>query len=163
MNDRGLIAGVVLVTVGLYIILSRTVGVNGAGPILLLIGTIFLILSALRRWRGPIAPGAILLGLGAGFLLQGPLDSWMPRWATIVLGLGAGFLLAAALEAAAGRLRRPGPIVPGVILVAIALVASAGERLELSRLFLWLDMLWPWALVAGGVLLVVTALRRRVT
>lgn len=163
MSDRGLVAGVVLVIVGLYIILSRTVGFGGPGPILLMIGAILLILSAARRWRGPIAPGAILVGLGAGFLLQGPFGDWMPRWATILLGLGAGFLLAAALEAAAGRLRRPGPIVPGVILVAVALVAAASQWLDLTRLFVWLDTVWPWLLVLAGVLLVGRALRGRST
>ncbi len=163
MNDRSLVAGIVLVAVGLYIVLSRSLGFGGAGPLLLLIGAIFLTLSAARRWRGPIAPGAILMGLGAGILLQVPLEAWVPRWATIVLGLGAGFLLAAVLEAAAGRLRRPGPIVPGVILVVIALVAAAGERLSLDRFFRHLELWWPWALVAVGVVLLVRAFRGRHT
>jgi hypothetical protein len=163
MKDRGLVAGIVLVLVGLYIVLSRTVGFGGPGPILFLLGVIFLTLSALRRWRGPILPGAVLLGLGSGFLLQRALGGWMPGWATILLGLGAGFLLAAALEAAAGRLRHPGPIVPGAILVATALVAALSQRAELTHFLFWLDTLWPWALVIGGVLLVITALRGRRT
>lgn len=163
MRDRGLVAGIVLVAVGVYIILSRSVGFGGAGPLLILIGTVLLALSAVRRWRGPIAPGAILMGLGAGLLLQGPWESWIPRWATIVLGLGLGFLLAAVLEAAAGRLRRPGPIAPGVILVAIALFAAANQRLNLDRFFRRLELLWPWALVALGILLVVRALKGRQT
>jgi hypothetical protein len=163
MTDRGLVAGVVLVAVGLFIILSRTVGFSGPGPILLLIGSIFLILSAARRWRGPIAPGAILIGLGAGLALQDRFESWMPRWGSILLGLGAGFLLTAGVEAATGRLRRRGPIVPGVILVAIALIAAASERWNLAGFFRSLQALWPWALVAAGVLLVVRALRERRT
>jgi hypothetical protein len=163
MNDRGLVAGVVLLLIGLYILLSRRVGFSGPGPILVLIGSGFLILSALRRWRGPIAPGAILVGLGAGFLFQGPFDSFLPRWATLVLGLGAGFLLAAALEAAAGRLRAPGPIVPGAILVVTALLAALVERFDLSRLFRWVGVVWPWALVLAGAALVIAALRARKT
>ncbi|HKD10836.1 MAG TPA: hypothetical protein VKE50_02130 [Thermoanaerobaculia bacterium] len=163
MRDRGLVAGIVLAAVGVYIILSRSVGFGGAGPLLILIGTVFLALSAARHWRGPIAPGAILMGLGAGLLLQGSWESWMPRWATIVLGLGAGFLLAAALEAAAGRLRRPGPIAPGVILVVIAIVAAANQRLNLDPFFRHLDFLWPWALVALGLILVFRALKGRQT
>jgi hypothetical protein len=163
LSDRGLVAGVVLLLIGLYILLSRRVGFSGPGPILLLIGSGFLILSALRRWRGPIAPGAILVGLGAGFLFQGPMESLLPRWATLVLGLGAGFLLAAALEKAAGRLRAPGPIVPGTILVGTALLAAVVERFDLTRLFRWIGVVWPWALVLAGVALVVLALARRKT
>src|SRR5262249_46147131 len=159
MSDRGLVAGVVLVLIGLYILLSRRVGFSGPGPILLLIGFGFLILSALRRWRGPIAPGAILVGLGSGFLFQGLLENFLPRWATLVLGLGVGFLLAAALEAAAGRLRAPGPIVPGSILVATALLAGVAERFDLSRLVRWIGAVWPWALVAAGAALVIAALK----
>jgi hypothetical protein len=161
MSDRGFFAGVVLLAVGLYIILSRSLGLTGAGPILLLIGAIFLILSAARRWRGPIAPGAVLIGLGAGLMLQNRFESWMPRWGTILLGLGAGFLLAAALEAATGRLRRRGPIVPGLILVSIALIAAASEHWNLGGFFLWFHTLWPWALVVAGVLLVWQALKGR--
>jgi hypothetical protein len=163
MSDRGLVAGVVLFLIGLYILLSRRVGFSGPGPILFLIGSGFLILSALRRWRGPILPGAILVGLGAAFLFQRPMEALLPWWATVVLGLGVGYLLAAALEAAAGRLRAPGPIVPGTILVATALLAAVVERFDLSRLFRWIGVVWPWALVLAGIALVTLALARRKT
>src|SRR5262249_15899487 len=96
MKDRrGLPLGVVLVLVGLFLFLQNIVSWHGPGPILILIGTALLTSSALRRFRGPLLPGAILLGLGAGFLLQVKLETWFPHWATILLGLAAGGLVRA--------------------------------------------------------------------
>lgn len=164
MNDRrSLTLGVVLLLLGMFFLLRHTVGFSfsGPGPILLLIGAIFLVLSALRSFRGPLLPGGVLLGLGAGFLLQGILEPHVPRWATLVLGLGSGFLLVAALDAAAGRERRPTPLVPGLILISIAAVAALSRRIDLSEFFDRLAGLWPWALIAAGVVLVVTSLMKR--
>src|SRR5262249_666094 len=124
MNDRrGLTLGIVLVLVGLFLLLQYIVSWRGPGPILILIGTALLISSALRRFRGPLLPGSILLGLGAGFLLQVKLETWFPHWATILLGLAAGFLLVAALDASVGRRRRPSPGGAGVLLLRAATAA----------------------------------------
>jgi hypothetical protein len=102
----------------------------------------------------------VLLGLGAGFLLQGRLEPWLPRPATLMLGLGAGFLLISALDASVRRHRSPSPIVPGVVLIAIAAVAVLARRVDFAPLAHLLARLWPWALLVAGGLMVVTALRR---
>ena len=78
-----------LLLLGGFFLLSRTFHFSGPGVILVLIGAVFLALSASRGFRGPLLPGGILLGLGAGFLMRTPLEGILPRWATIVLGLGA--------------------------------------------------------------------------
>jgi hypothetical protein len=162
MTDRrSLTLGVVLLLVGLYFLLWKSFRFSGPGAILLLIGAIFFILSALRRWRGPLLPGGVLMGLGAGFLLQNSLSPSVPRWATLVLGLGAGFLLVAAIDRAASRERRPAPLVPGLILVTVGLVAALARRIDLPLEQIYI--LWPWLLVLAGVALVVTALTRRRT
>lgn len=50
MSDRrSLTLGVVLLMLGVFFLLRHTVGFSGPGPILLLIGGIFLTLSALGR------------------------------------------------------------------------------------------------------------------
>ena len=135
---------------------------SGPGVTLVLIGTILLVLSAVRGFRGPLLPGGVLLGLGAGFLLRAPLEPILPRWATIVLGLGAGFLLVAAIDAAARhRGRRPSPLVPGVILVAVALLGALAQSPAVREVFGEVEHLWPWLLVVAGVLLVGQALFRR--
>jgi hypothetical protein len=162
MTDRrSLTLGLVLLFVGLYFLLWRSFRFSGPGAILILIGAVFFTLSAIRRWRGPLLPAGILLGLGAGFLLQDSLTSTLPRWATLLLGLGAGFLLVAAIDRAADRDRRPPPLVPGLVLVGVALLAAIAQQVDLTEPLARLAELWPWALVLAGVALVVTALRRR--
>lgn len=161
-DRRGLNLGVALVAVGFYFVLQRSLHFRGAGPILILIGSVLLAFSALREFRGPIVPAGVLLGLGAGFLLRDPLDRWMPGWATLLLGLGGGLMLASALDRTPGRERRPSPFVPGALLVAIALVTAVSANLRIPEtVFESLWRLWPFALVAAGVLLVLQAVRGR--
>lgn len=160
MTDRrNLTLGVVFLLVGLYFLLWKSFRFSGPGAILFLIGAIFFTLSALRRWRGPLLPGGVLLGLGTGFLLEESLEAVLPQWATLLLGMGLGFLLVAAIDRAASRERRPPPLVPGLVLVGVALFAALARQVDIpvERI----AMLWPWALVVAGVVLVVTAFRRR--
>ena len=159
-DQRALAIGLVLLILGLFFVLSRTFGFSGPGVTLLLIGAIFLALSASRRFRGPLLPGGVLLGLGAGFLLREPLARLLPQWATLLLGLGAGFLLVAVLDRAAGRDRRPSPLFPGLVLVAIAVLAAIVRLTPLADVVADVRHLWPWALAAVGVLLVGQALLR---
>jgi hypothetical protein len=160
MDRRNLTLGVVLLGVGLYFLLWKSLQFSGPGPILLLLGAIFLTLSALRRFRGPLLPGGVLLGLGTGFLLQDSLSGISPRWATLLFFLGCGFLLVALLDQMAGRERRPVPLIPGVILVAISLVAVLARQADLTEPVQILLRIWPWALVAAGVVLLLQGLRR---
>lgn len=162
MNDRrSLTAGVVLLVLGGFFLLSRTYDLSGPGVILSLIGTIFLVLSAVRGFRGPLLPAGVLLGLGAGFLLREPLVALLPPWATLVLGLGAGFLLVALLDRVAGHAgRRPSPLVPGVLLVAVAFFGALAQHTPVLDVLRRIESLWPWALVIAGALLVVQAMLR---
>lgn len=161
MNDRrSFVVGVVLLVLGTFFVLSRTFRFSGPGPILVLIGAIFLALSALRRARGPLLPGGVLLGLGSGFLLREPLEPIFPAWATLLLGLGSGFLLVAALDRAAGRDRRPSPLLPGIVLILVALFGALTRQEALREALAHLRDLWPWALVLAGVALVAQAFLR---
>jgi hypothetical protein len=164
VNDRrSLTLGVVISLVGAFFLLRRSVMLSGPGPILLLLGAVFLAAAALRSFRGPLLPAGVLLGLGAGFLLQNSLEPWLPRWATLVAGLGAGFLLAAVLDRAGGRDGRGRWLAPAVILLGVAAGAGLAHRLNLAAFFDRLAFLWPWLLVAAGAWLVGSALRRRKT
>lgn len=161
-DRRGPALGVALLAVGLYFLLKQQLHFRGAGPILLLIGTIFLTISAMRGFRGPIVPAGVLIGLGTGFLLRDPLAPWMPGWATLIFFLGMGLLLAAGIDRFAARERRPATVVPGTILIGIALVAAVAQNLSIPENLqdaAW--RLWPWALIAAGAILVVQAVRSR--
>lgn len=158
VRDRKTLAvGTILVFLGLFFLLRRTVEFRGPGPILLLIGAILLTLSALRRFTGPILPGCVLLGLGSGFLLRGPLEPVLPHWATLLLGLGCGFLLAGALGRFSPGGEPQAAVIPGVVLVGIALAAGLARAIRFAVPF---ESLWPWVLVIGGVVLIVTARRK---
>ena len=160
MKERqGLTVGIILVLVGVYLLAGKVISWRGPGPVLLLIGIALFAASALRRFRGPLLPGAILMGLGAALLLEVPLEPWLPRWATILLGLAAGFLLVAALDKSVGRTRRPAPAVAGVILLAVVASAAVARAVDF-RAWESVARLWPWLLVAVGLILIVNAARR---
>lgn len=162
MNDRrGLTLGVALALVGAFFLLKRSVAFSGPGPTCLLLGAIFLTISALRSFRGPILPGGVLAGLGLGFLMQGPFESWLPRWATLLAGLAVGFLLVAGLDRAGGGDRHRHFLIPALILLGIAAGAAASRAVDSTWLLESVSGLWPWLLVAAGLWLVVSALRRR--
>jgi hypothetical protein len=150
----------VFLFLGAFFLLRDRFFFSGPAPILLLIGGILLAASALRGFGGPLMPAGVLLGLGTGFLLQNRLSRWMPEWSILLLGLGAGFLLVAAIDHAVGRSRRPRPIVPGAMLVAIAFFAFLTWQLRLGGALEVLANLWPWALVAAGIVLVAQGMMR---
>jgi len=158
---RRLAPGIVLVAIGLAALLSRAFGWAGAAPTLLAIGAAFFAVSALSRFRGPLLPAGVLLGLGAGFLLRDAVGDGAPGWSSLLFGLGAGFLLVAAIDAGLGRRREPPPAIPGVILIVVALAGAAAGSVTLRELFLRIEPFWPAALIAAGILLIVSARRRR--
>jgi len=161
-DRRGLNLGVAMVALGIYFILYRSLHFRGPGPILLLIGAILLAFSALRDFRGPIVPAGVLLGLGAGFLLRDPLERWMPPWAVLLLGIGSGLLFAGGLARMSGQQRRGAPIVPGIVLVSIALFTALSQNLVIPESFYdaaW--RLWPFALVVAGLILILRAGKTR--
>jgi hypothetical protein len=162
MSDRrGLTLGVVLALVGAFFLLKRSVSFSGPGPACLLLGAILLTVSALRSFRGPILPGGVLAGLGVGFLMQGPLESWLPRWATLLAGLAVGFLLVAGLERAGGGGRHRHFLIPALILLGIAAGAAVSRAVDSTWLIESFAGLWPWLLIAAGLWLVVSAFRRK--
>jgi hypothetical protein len=152
---RGIRPGVILVAIGVAALLSRYHLFDGPGAIVFALGIVFLAVSAARAFSGPLLPGGILTGLGGALLLQHRLEGRLPFWGIVVLGLGAGFLFVAAVDLAKRRERRPSPLLPGLILVVLGALAW----LERTRSFAWMRRvdvgeLWPWAVVAAGLLLV---------
>ena len=160
-EQRALRFGVVLVLLGVFLLVRQTLDISGPGPILLLIGAILFVLSALRRFRGPLLPACILLGLGAGFLLRNPLSPWLPEAATLMLGLGCGFLAVAVLDVLAHHVRGPAPRIAGSVLVGLAVVSALARRFDLAAAWEQLEPYWPWLLVAVGLVLIAVSFRKR--
>jgi predicted Kef-type K+ transport protein len=162
MNERrGLTFGIVLVAIGGWFLLRRSLDLSGPGPILLLVGVILFAVSAANRFEGPLLAGCVLLGLGAGFLLEHRLSPWLSRGGVILLGLGCGFLMVVAVDAAVKRRRGPGALVAGLILTGLALSSALFRWLDLSAFRENFDRAWPWLLVAAGIVLVATSLKKR--
>jgi len=167
MRDRvpgrgGVRLGVFLVAIGVAALLSRYHLFDGPGAVVFALGVVFLAVSAASGFSGPLLPGGILTGLGGALLLQHRLEGRLPFWGIVVLGLGAGFLFVAAVDLARGRERRPSPLLPGLILVMLGAIAW----LERIPAFAWMQRidlgeLWPWAVVAAGLLLVFRAILAR--
>ena len=162
MNEqKGLRFGLVLILVGAFLLLRRFVDLSSPGPIVLLVGGILFVLSALRRFRGPLLPACVLLGLGAAIMLRGPLSEWFPEPATMMLGLGCGFLAVAALDVFANHVRGPGPRIAGAVLVGVAILAALARRFDLAAVLAQIEPYWPWLLVAVGAVLIATSLRKK--
>jgi hypothetical protein len=159
-DRRGLVPGLLLVTIGVATLLSRVFDWTGPAPILLAIGAALLALSAWSSFGGPLLPAGVCLGLGAGFLLTPLLAPAFPAWASILLGLGCGFLFVSAIDGAAGRRREPRPLVPGLILVAIALAGAARAAGADRGLLGTLETYWPAVLIVAGSILIFAARRR---
>src|SRR5262249_14819485 len=134
---------------------KRELSFRGPAPILLLIGVILLVFSALRQWRGPNVPAGVLLGPGAAVPPPDPLRPGPPRRALLLLRPRAGRPPPAGAP-------RGGARAPGIVLVLIAACAIVSENLRVPEALaetLW--RLWPWAIVAAGAVLVVRALAVR--
>ena len=161
MRDRrGLTFGIVLLALGTWVLLRQNLGFTGPGPILLLIGCILFAISATRGFRGPFVAACVLLGLGAGFLLRGLPVEWLSDSGAILFGLGCGFLLVVVIDAFLERRRGYGPLIAGVVLIGVALSSTLSRYLDLAGWRQFLDRFWPWLLIAAGIVLVVTSLRR---
>ena len=120
-----------------------------------------------REWRrsdpiGPVIGALVLIWLGVVFLaVQNPemirlpfSISWDNVWAFFLVGLGALLILEALLRVIFPAHRRiVGPLIWGIILLVIG-VAGLFPGMGVEKL-------WPLALIAGGLGLLLTNVLRR--
>ncbi len=153
MSDRRrrrITVGSILIVLGLgFFYLQRFEGLGGAA-ILLFVGAAFLAAYLYRKTYGFLVPAGILLGLGAGEMLE---DQWFREGEPVLLGLGLGFVAIYLVARLYEGATHWWPLIPGGILV---LTAVPGTR----RLLRYLFDNWPLLLVVIGLLLLVSALRR---
>ena len=151
----GLVAGTVVVGIGLLLLLGQLVPNTGSW-IPLIVGLVFLAAALYRREYGFLVPGGIISGVGVGVLLQHALDEpW--SGAIMLLSIAAGFASIWVL----GQLMRlpenhPWPLIPASIIALVAGVRLADADVDgvMRR--------WPVFIIALGLVIIgATLIRRR--
>jgi hypothetical protein len=153
-RSDGELAGVILIAIGAIALIGQ-VEPNVGKYIPLGIGLAILGVFALRRHYGALVAGCILTGIGAGVVLASAYPD-QTGGGLMLLSMAAGFA-AIWLIATLMRLRetRWWPLVPAAILGSIGgLVAvDADESLY--------AIVWPIALIAAGLVVLLAGLRSR--
>lgn len=151
-DDRraGIVAGAILVALGLALLAGRFVPGFAGELVVLGLGGAFLALYFYTRQYGLLVPGGVLTGLGLGIVAQ---RTFGPQ--SVTIGLGIGFVLVWVFDRLYTRASNWWPLVPGGILTAAGLAAAVPS---LGR---YADVLWPLVLLVVGAVLIVMALRGR--
>jgi hypothetical protein len=157
-RSSGLTFGVLLVAVGAVLLATRYVRIGSAPLWLLGLGIAFSLIAILGRSYASLVAGMILLGVGAGMVLESRGVGGMPRSSWIPLCLAVGFLGIWLLGLVLQLQKHWWPLIPAV---ALAIYGGAGliGRLPVKLAAMVLDW-WPLALVLVGAVLVFRALRR---
>jgi hypothetical protein len=154
MTQRNVIPGLVLIVLGAFLFFVQASGV-GAEAVVAVIGAGFLIAYAFTRQYGFLVPGGIMTGLGLGIVWEVTAPA---AGGVVLIGLGAGFLAIWAVDALMKHTPVPWwPIIPGGILATIGVLVETGQE-GLLQEFTWL---WPVALIAVGLILVLNQMGRR--
>jgi hypothetical protein len=152
----------VLVVIGLIGVLSRVwqPSPDIGGWVVLVIGLGFLGIFGYTRRYGYVVPAGIMTGLGAGIIVARAV-TWTTgegEGGAVVLGLGLGFLSILVLQSLATEIRNAWwPTIPGGILSVVgAALLIGGEAAGLLEY-------WGLAVVAIGLILLWRALAQRST
>ena len=148
-SERRISAGLTLILVGLGLFLLQRYQGLGGSVVLLVLGSAFLLGYFLRRVYGFLVPAGVLLGLGAGQMLEASPRFDQPT----LLGLGCGFVAIYLISLLYERRNIWWPLIPGGILILIAL-ESTRDAAE----FLFEN--WPLILVVIGILVLIGAIGR---
>jgi hypothetical protein len=155
-----LTAGVVVLTVGLILLITRLAPVAAAPAWLLGLGLAAALLAIVQRSYGALCAGMVLLGVGAGMALGDQAALGWPHRTWRLVALGAGFAGIWAVASILKMNRHWWPLPVGAVLIGVG-AAPFLRHLSFvppgveAALRTW----WPAALVLGGVALIVMALR----
>jgi hypothetical protein len=160
-GKSGLTAGVLLIAVGFVLLAARLTGMSTAPLWLLGIGLALALLGIFKRSFGLLLGGLIPLGVGAGMVLgdRGAEGVPLNTWLLLATGcaLVASYLLALLLQMRVHWW----PVLAGAVLLVLAGLRIAHRFVLLPpEVVIAVREWWPLALVAGGLFLVVRALRR---
>jgi len=148
MQERNLAPGLVLIGLGVLFGIVQLTGVGGEAVVAVIGGGLLVGYVATRQY-GYLVPGGILTGLGIGIIWQATMLS--DAGGAVLVGLGAGFLSIYVVDTFVRRDRALWwPVIPGGITLTIGLVLETGREGSLAGAAL----LWPiFLVVIGGALL----------
>jgi hypothetical protein len=155
-NQRsGVVAGSILIVLGVGLFAINLIQGLGDAAVLFFIGGVFIVIYLYRRVYGFLIPGCILLGLGLGSLGQQTLllNDFGGRGlgGLETLGLGVGFVAIYAIDRAYRGATHPWPLIPGGVLILIGLAQASSDLQHLVA------VAWPLILVLVGLLIVTGA------
>ena len=144
-------SGVTLIAIGLLLFWLNSVEDIADSVLFFVIGSLFLGAYLYSKNYGLLIPGCLLLGLGAGTLLE-RMERLDEPWQ---IGLGSGFVAIFVIALIDEKRAHWWPLIPGSILLLSAF--ALGENL-MQFLF---SGGWPLVLVAIGVIIVLGSFRKR--
>lgn len=158
-KQGGLIAGIILIIVGIAILLANF-GLLGPEFFIIVLGVAFLVAYIFRRVIGFLIPGMILLWLGAAILL---VDSGVlaveDEGSIILISLGLAFV---SIYIFMGRKRHWWPLIPGGILLILgtAILLATENLIPLTTLQIF-NLILPITLILLGIWLIFRRFSRR--
>ncbi len=166
-DERSFWPGVILIALGTYFLLRRLDLIDirwyETYPfILLILGGLFMTNAVVKKERGAVFPGTVLLVLGAFFFLRNfnllPFGFYLfdleDYWPVFLLAFGLGFVVLFFFKG-----EDWGLLIPGGLLLFFGAVIL----LRNLRVFYWRHFsdYWPVVLIVIGLAIVVNSLRRR--
>lgn len=148
LNDRGFVAGAILVVLGILLLGAQWFEFSD-GAVIASIGVALLAAYAFTRRYGFLIPGMLLVGIGAGTALQD--YGYDPRGGGALLGSGLAFIAIYLVDLYVRGPAHWWPTIPGTILAIIGGTLMAQGTAAAGQI----AQLWPIALVAAGVLMLV--------
>ena len=148
----GVVAGLILIAVGVVVLFGSWFPLRGAW-LFLGLGVAFLVARVMTGRPGYAVPAGVLLGFGSfiWFTETGQL-SGAAAGGSFFIFLGLGFLAAYAIAA---RPASAWPVLPGLVLIGFGVIIQATTLGAPLGQFWWLAQYWPLALVLVGAWLLV--------
>jgi len=150
-----LVWGVVLVSVGLWMLVSNFTGWELSAALPLVLGLFFLARGSVSRKVGFLIPGGILTGIGMGaVLLEGPFNGLEGEAAggLFLLAFALGWALITLTSALFVRKIAWWPLIPGGIMAFIGGALLIGD--PMTTVLEYAGQGWPIVLIAIGLYLI---------
>ncbi len=150
-----LVWGVVLVSVGVWMLVNNFTGWELGATLPLALGLFFLVWGSVNRKIGFLIPGGILTGIGAGaVLLEGPFNGLEGETAggLFLLTFALGWALITLTSALFVRKVTWWPLIPGGIMAFIGGALLIGD--PMTTVLEYAGQGWPIVLIAIGLYLI---------